>query len=280
MKSLKFALIAACVAVFCHSAYAQSNSNDPMLGAKAADGVERVYTLDEVVAKPTYPGGEVAMQAFIDSSFIGCSDMGAALANVVINADGSISDIKISRSSDTTFCEKAKRVVASMPTWLPAKIDNVPVRVSYAIPVIFCPRPTNDVEYDGEGVGSSTKQVVKDVGTTGGKLEQDVVCQLSGVDEKPEFPGGQEGMYRYLGASVHYPEINPEVDIQGTVVAQFIIDKDGNPSDVKALRSPSRDFTREVMRVVLMMPKWTPGKKDGQPVRVGYILPVKFKLTE
>lgn len=252
MKTLRLTLLAVLAVVAAAGLTAQADNSDR----------NEVYSLGEVGVKPEYPGGEEAMYAFIDTS-LNYPEIAAALANVVINADGSLSDTKVLRSSDEAFCLAVKRLIASMPAWSPAQIDGKPVKASYAIPVIFCPSPTNCVD---DSVKINDKAV------------KEITYEVDSVDEKPEFPGGEKAMYEYLCANVHYPVKNPEEVIQGIVVVQFTIDKDGNTSDLKAVRSPHKCLTREVMRVVLMMPKWTPGKKNGKAVNVNYILPIKFKL--
>ena len=95
----------------------------------------------------------------------------------------------------------------------------------------------------------------------------------------PEFPGGQKRLIEYLSATVKYPVVARENGIQGSVLVQFTVDKDGAVGDVTVLRSggdPS--LNREAVRVVNSMPNWIPGTKRGKPIRVRYTLPVNFRL--
>lgn len=95
----------------------------------------------------------------------------------------------------------------------------------------------------------------------------------------PDFPGGTEALFGYLQKTVKYPRVAEENRIQGRVIVQFNVGKDGTIEDVEVLRSggdPSLD--KEAVRVVKAMPKWNPGKKRGQPVRIRYTVPVNFKL--
>ena len=71
-----------------------------------------------------------------------------------------------------------------------------------------------------------------------------------------------------------------EQGIQGRVVTQFVVDKDGSITDVKVVRSLDPMLDKEAVRLVKSMPKWTPGKLNGSPVRVKYILPLSFSLEE
>ena len=107
--------------------------------------------------------------------------------------------------------------------------------------------------------------------------EEEVVFVV--VEDMPEFPGGQQALFKYLSDNVKYPVIAQENGIQGRVICQFVVNKDGNIVDVEVVRSggdPSLD--KEALRVVKSMPKWIPGKQRGKPVRVKYTVPVNFRL--
>ena len=107
--------------------------------------------------------------------------------------------------------------------------------------------------------------------------EEEVVFVI--VESMPEFPGGQQALFKYLSENVKYPVIAQENGIQGRVICQFVVNKDGSIVDVEVVRSggdPSLD--KEAVRVIKSMPKWKPGKQRGKPVRVKYTVPVNFKL--
>ena len=98
------------------------------------------------------------------------------------------------------------------------------------------------------------------------------------VQEQPEFPGGEAALYQYLSNNIHYPEDAMGNDIQGTVWVQFIIDKNGNVTNIKVVRSVDPSLDREAIRVVKSMPRWKPGKQRGKPVRVIFQVPIKFEI--
>ena len=107
--------------------------------------------------------------------------------------------------------------------------------------------------------------------------EEEVIFVV--VESIPEFPGGQQALFKYLAENVKYPVIAQENGIQGRVICQFVVNKDGSIVDVVAVRSsgePSLD--KEAIRVIQSMPKWKPGKQRGKPVRVKYTVPVNFRL--
>ena len=98
------------------------------------------------------------------------------------------------------------------------------------------------------------------------------------VDEMPSFPGGLNGLMTFLAQNMVYPVTAQENGVQGRVIVSFVVETDGSITDVKVARSVDPSLDREAMRVVKAMPKWTPGKKDGKPVRVKYTVPVVFRL--
>ena len=107
--------------------------------------------------------------------------------------------------------------------------------------------------------------------------EEEVVFVV--VETMPEFPGGQGELMKYLASNVKYPVIAQENGIQGRVICQFVVNKDGSIVDVVVARTsgePSLD--KEAVRVIKSMPKWKPGKQRGKAVRVKYTVPVNFRL--
>ena len=98
------------------------------------------------------------------------------------------------------------------------------------------------------------------------------------VEQMPQFPGGEDALRKYLASHVNYPPMAAENNVQGKVVVQFVVEKDGKVGEVKVVRSVDKDLDREAVRVCKSLPKFTPGRQNGQPVRVWYTLPVQFKL--
>ena len=100
------------------------------------------------------------------------------------------------------------------------------------------------------------------------------------VDEMPQFPGGEKAMMEYVAKNVKYPQEAKDKEIQGRVFVSFVIEKDGSVNEVKVERGIGGGCDEEAVRVVKAMPKWKPGKQDGKPVRVSYMMPFFFKLEE
>lgn len=98
------------------------------------------------------------------------------------------------------------------------------------------------------------------------------------VEEMPEFPGGMGECLKFLGKNIKYPTISQENGVQGRVIVQFVVNKDGSIVDPVVVRSVDPYLDKEALRVIKQMPKWKPGKQRGKAVRVKYTVPVTFKL--
>ena len=99
------------------------------------------------------------------------------------------------------------------------------------------------------------------------------------VEEMPEFIGGIEKLYEYLGNNINYPEQAKDFSIQGKVFVQFVVWKDGTIRDVKVVKGVHKTVDIEATRVVKSMPKWTPGKISGKAVNARFTLPIKFRIS-
>ena len=97
------------------------------------------------------------------------------------------------------------------------------------------------------------------------------------VEKMPEYPGGQDAMYKYLG-KVEYPEVAKDQDIQGKVYARFVVGKDGTVGNIDIIRGLHPSLDSAVVNHLKGMPKWEPGTQRGKPVRVSFTLPINFTL--
>ncbi|MBR4300680.1 MAG: energy transducer TonB [Bacteroidales bacterium] len=100
------------------------------------------------------------------------------------------------------------------------------------------------------------------------------------VEKSPEFPGGDDSLYAFIGRNIKYPEAAKKNKIEGRVFVTFVIEKDGQVSSAKILRDIGGGCGEEALRVVNSMPKWKPGTQRGNPVRVQFNLPIMFQLQK
>ncbi len=108
---------------------------------------------------------------------------------------------------------------------------------------------------------------------------KEVVEQVfTAVEQMPQFPGGEDALRKYLASHINYPPMAAENNVQGKVIVQFVVDKTGKVGEVKVVRSVDKDLDREAVRVCKALPKFIPGRQNGQAVPVWFTLPVQFKL--
>ncbi len=103
---------------------------------------------------------------------------------------------------------------------------------------------------------------------------------FTAVEQMPQFPGGEGELLKYISSHIKYPTMAAENNIQGRVVVKFVVQKDGNVGEVVVLRGKDPDLDKEAVRVVKTLPKFIPGKMNGQSVSVWYTLPINFKLQQ
>lgn len=95
---------------------------------------------------------------------------------------------------------------------------------------------------------------------------------------KPQFPGGDVELYKYIADNVYYPDDAKEEGVSGRVIVEFTVMKNGDISDVHVVRGRHPSLDREAVRLIKAMPRWNPGRQNGHPVNVVYTLPVNFRL--
>ena len=193
---------------------------------------------------------------------------GRVFISFVVEKDGSVSNVKIVRGIGGGCDEEAARVIAGMPKWQPGMQKGKPVRVNYMMPVFF--KLTED---------QPAKPVEKsDMSKVDMKPDRNGVYQI--VEEMPQFPGGETKLMEHIAKNLTYPQEARDKGIEGRVFVAMVIEKDGSVSNVKVLRGIGGGCDEEAVRVISALPKWKPGKINGEPVRESYQIPINFKLTE
>ena len=130
---------------------------------------------------------------------------------------------------------------------------------------------------DGDGEFSVYESTKPGRGGASGNSEDSEIFQV--VEEQPMFPGGMGELMKYLQKEIKYPKEAQEQGVQGRVIVQFVVNKDGSITEAKVVKSVHPLLDAEALRVMGTMPNWTPGKQKGKPVRVRFTLPVTFRLS-
>ena len=239
-------------------------------GFAAAPKAEEQGEIFQVAEEqPMFPGGMQEMMKFIQKEVKFPKDaqdkgiQGRVIVQFVVNKDGSICEDTILKSVSPSLDAEAVRVVRSMPNWTPGKQKGEPVRVRFTLPITF----------RLEGLKDNPIQVqVTQEKTT----EDDIVNVPENI---PEYPGGMKELMKYLSMNIRYPKEAQDKGIQGRVVVQFVVNKDGSICDAKVVKPVDPQLDAEALRVVNAMPNWTPGKDKGEPVRTRFTLPISFRLA-
>lgn len=229
-----------------------------------------IYGMAEVDTYAKFPGGQEAINQHL-KNVIKLSDLDTGLiqergegASVlfVVNIDGSISNERITRSTNSKLLDaETLRVIRSLPKWIPAQKEGKNVR-----------------SYQTLAIGFNWEHLIKSDSIESSTSDTTV---FTVVDKMPEFPGGQQALFNYLRNNVKYPKTTQEQAIEGRVVCQFVIGKDGSVNDVTISRSSGdKSLDSEAIRVIQSMPKWKPGILRGESVRVRFTLPINFHLGE
>ena len=124
-------------------------------------------------------------------------------------------------------------------------------------------------EVNGQDIGDLNNAIVE---------EDTITPPYNVVEQMPEFPGGESALQRFLMANVKYPSIAAENGVQGKVYVNFVVDRVGAISNVKVVRGVDPAVDKEAVRVVKSMPKWIPGRQNGEAVRVSFTVPINFVL--
>lgn len=99
------------------------------------------------------------------------------------------------------------------------------------------------------------------------------------VEDMPEFPGGEDSMRKFIAANLVYPDSALKNKIEGKVYIKFVVNETGKLTDIKVAKAVGWGFDEEALRVIKSMPDWKPGKQRNKPVKVSYVLPIKFSLN-
>lgn len=225
-----------------------------------------------------FPGGLTAMNTYITKNLkypqavIDKPIQGKCYVKFVVDTEGSISDVKITRGiKDCPECDQeAIRLVKAMPKWIPGKNNGKVVKSYFNLPIEF----KLSEAYNPSGTNADPMPVALP------EIPKDEPV-ADNTDEPAQFKGGPQAIYAFIAKNLRYPQSAVANRIEGKCFLKFIIEKDGSIGDVIIVKGVDNcpQCDQEAVRVLKMMPKWTPGKKGGKVVRSYYALPVNFQLS-
>ncbi|HEY3402367.1 MAG TPA: energy transducer TonB [Ohtaekwangia sp.] len=165
--------------------------------------------------------------------------------------------------------------VKTIIKFLPPKVTEKEVVEEEEMPTIeeIKQNETGSVAVEGTGEVVFEEPVQEIVAPS----DEDVIFTV--VEQQAEFTGGYEAMAKFLQKNLKYPAAPRRMGIEGSVFVGFVVDREGNISDISIVKGIHADCDKEAIRVVKMMPPWKPGKQNGRAVKSRFVLPIKFKLA-
>jgi TonB family protein len=218
--------------------------------------------------QPSFPGGRPALDAYMGRNVRypirdrESNIQGKVNLKFAIETDGSVTDVIAISGPSQTLKDAAIVAMKNSPKWIPGYKNGKLIKMPYSYEVNFT--LSKDISN-----GAKIFKVVDN------NVDNQVFAVL---ETQPKFPGGIQNFLRYLGNNVKYPAEDRKNNLQGKVVVQFVIEKNGSLTDIKAIRSPSKAMSEEAVRVVSSSPKWIPGMQGGSFVRSQFTVPITFTL--
>lgn len=203
----------------------------------------------------------------------------AVLSLLYIGFEWTQHEVTIYEDTSTAVIEEEEiEIIQTAEVLPPPPPPDVP-EVIEILNVVEDDVETAEIEIDTEDEKDKSVVIQAPVSSSGTVSEEEgseVVFVV--VESMPSFPGGDAALFKYLGDNIKYPVIAQESGIQGRVICQFVVNRDGSIVDIEVVRSVDKSLDAEAIRVIKNMPRWTPGKQRGKTVRVKYTLPVNFRL--
>ncbi len=199
---------------------------------------------------------------------------GHVTVEFTVCSDGSIKDIVISnlsRNADESLKREAIRLFESMPRWTPATYKGKSVN-SHEIRTVNFKLPQNKPQTDNHQ--QTPKQTVEE------SRIPEYIYDMKSIPTAPIFKGGNQGLDKWIQEHLQYPSDAAKAKIEGRVIVEFIIDKNGAVTVPKVVRGINDSLNNEALRVIKSMPRWTPGYAHGKPAKTRYTYPVTFKLAK
>lgn len=238
----------------------------PLISLAQIDGEDEVYLSGDRIDAKFNGGGLEKFNEFVDKEFDNSkvTKSGTMVAAFTIGADGTVSGIKMIQMLDIESAKEMIRVLKKCPKWEPAKRGGKPVSIEMKYPMTFTVK---------EKPSPLTVVPAEQVPVKNGE-EDNNIYNTAGVEKRPDFPGGLQEFYNYVGKNFKVPNVK---DLKGKIFVTFVVEKDGSITDVKVIRDIGYGTKEEAIRVLTQSPKWIPGEQSGKKVRVIYSLPISIQ---
>jgi protein TonB len=243
------------------SAYAQQKLKAPK------PDPDEIY---ESVGQPAVPVGgvEAYAQYLADNQRYPTAALqrgvqGTAPVTFVVEKSGVISNVTVTQSLDPELDQEAIRLIKGGPKWTPAQHRGAKVRQRVTVPVSFAIPPAE--------AGATATSASEGTPTPSG-------ATMVKPDEPARPVGGTEAFFTWIQENQKYPALARQRKIEGRVMMEFIVEKDGSLIEPKVIKRLGSGLDEEALRLIKSAPKWTPARYKGQPMKQKMVLPVVFQL--
>lgn len=203
-----------------------------------------------------------------------------ALAVVLVAFEHKTREKAVSTLEEEVYIPVEEEIIPITQETPPPKPDMPKIpQLSDEIDIVSDDIQVEDIIINTEDIADMGVQVMDYVAEVEEEEIEEVIIMSAAVEEEPSFNGGDKNDFsRWVQQRLVYPQIALENGIQGTVMLQFDIDKNGNLVNIVVLRGIDKTIDEEAVRVVSSSPKWSPGRNNDLPVKVRYTFPVQFQL--
>lgn len=222
-------------------------------------------------SKPVFLGGDINKylnaQPNTLSPYLPLDANKGTKVTFTVGIDGKLSNTFAEGECHCAESEAIRLIQLTSGQWKPAQNNDIAVAAAVKLDVFFTPSATEKI-------------MVKGI-TPQGKFEEintDKVYEVFDIQKMPQFPGGEVALQNYLKTNLKYPEEAKKALIQGTVVLDFVVEKNGSISTIRVMKDPGGGLGAEAIRLIKAMPTWQPGELGGVPVKARFTLPIRFRF--
>ncbi len=231
---------------------------------------DQVYSTAGLDVAPGFPGGPAKFIDFINKEYVKDNVTpnavkGKVYAQFIVNTDGSLSDITILRQPENGIGKELSRIMTASPKWTPGQLKGKKVRVKYTLPIEINTEKYQSGPISDRGIGGYDNVATPYEDDYLEKKKENKIHVMPDLDEGPKFPGGNDNFTKEFDKRFDKKILTGNV----SVGVDFVLEKDGTLT-FKIMKSGIEAVDAETTRVLNTMPKWTPGKIDGQPVRCAF----------
>lgn len=234
---------------------------------------QKIFTSAE--KPPEFPGGARAFTLFLErnvkypSREKDLNIQGKVYATFIVEKDGSMSEMHITRTPSIGLAEDVLRVLKRSPNWSPGLVNFKPVRVRYTVPINYT--------LGEDEITPSKNRVSKIVAVNDSVFIRTASGNAYVKPEiMPKFPGGVFEFAKFLSSNIKYSKVDRQNNAYGRVKMSFIVETDGTISNIESTQSPTKTLGEEAIRVMKISPKWSPGSEKQRNVRV--LLNITFQV--